>query len=374
MTFSIPYLTELMDGMMAEDLADCRIDAAAVSITLSGRNVLRRYYGAAQEGMIYRLASMTKPITAAAVLMLAAQGKLKVDEPVSHYLPEYGALRLGRIAASGQPEDIGPCRIPLTIRHLLTHTGGLMCGPLGLAQYASFPAAAQANLAAAVAAYPQYLLSFEPGTQAAYSAVAGFDVLARIVEIVSQESYPQFLYRSLFHPLGMNDTVFAPNESQWARMASMHVRVLGASGPQNEHDEMGRHVFESFPLSYPAGGAALAGTLEDYERFALMLLNKGGGLLPKEAIHAMSMPQVPAGTPGLSPTESWGLGVRVTTSDPVLPPGSFGWSGAYGTHFWVDPQHELTCVYMKNSRYDGGSEAVTARRTEQVVMKAVNQS
>ena len=370
MTLSLPLLSARIDDMMAADLADCRIDAAAVSVTCGGHTVLRRYYGGAREGMIFRLASMTKPVTAAAIMLLASGGQLDLDEPVSHYLPEYGALRLGRIAASGQPEDIGPCRIPLTVRHLLTHTGGLMCGPLGVAQYASFPAAAQVNLPAAVAAYPQYLLSFEPGTQAAYSAVAGFDVLARIVELVSQEAYPQFLYHSILHPLGMNDTVFSPNESQWARMAPMHVRRVGAHGLSNEHENMGRHVFEGFPTEYTAGGAGLAGTLEDYERFALMLLNKGGGLLPEGAIREMAAPQVAAGMPGLSPTENWGLGVRVTMADPVLPQGCFGWSGAYGTHFWVDPQHDLTCVYMKNSRYDGGSEAGTARRTEQAVMAA----
>ncbi len=372
MALSIPLLSSLMDQMMAEDLTECRIDAAAVSVTFRGHNVLRRYYGNARAGMIFRLASMTKPLTAAAILLLAAQGKLGLDDPVSRYLPEYSTLHLGRLDASGHPEDAGPCETALTIRHLLTHTGGLLCGPLGVAQYANFPASAQASLAAAVAAYPRCLLSFEPASQAAYSAVAGFDVLARIAEIASGESYPQFLYRALLHPLGMEDTVFIPSEQQWARMAPMHVRVVGALGSQNAQDEMGRHVFERFPLSYPAGGAGLAGTLEDYERFALMLLSKGGGLLPQAAVEEMATPQVAPGTPGLSATESWGLGVRVTLADPHLSPGCFGWSGAYGTHFWVDPQHDLTCVYMKNSRYDGGSEATTARRVERVVVAALS--
>ena len=370
MMLSLPLLAARIDEMMAADLAGCRIDGAAVSVTCGGRTVLRRYYGAAREGMIFRLASRTKPITAAAVLLLAAEGQLQLDDPVSLYLPEYAALRLGRLDSLGRPADAGPSRVPLTIRHLLTHTGGLLCGPLGAAQYAGFPPSDQASLAAAVAAYPRYPLSFEPGSQAAYSAVAGFDVLARIVELVSRQNYAQFLYRALLKPLAMENTVFAPSEDQWARMAPMHVRRMEAQGPSNGRNDMGRHVFEGFPTGYTAGGAGLAGTLEDYERFALMLRSRGGGLLPESAIREMATPQVAAGTPGLSPTESWGLGVRVTTADPVLPRGCFGWSGAYGTHFWVDPQHDLTCVYMKNSRYDGGSEAGTARRTEQAVMAA----
>ncbi|MFR1760265.1 MAG: serine hydrolase domain-containing protein, partial [Christensenellaceae bacterium] len=189
MMLSLPLLAARIDEMMAADLAGCRIDGAAVSVTCGGRTVLRRYYGAAREGMIFRLASMTKPITAAAVLLLAAEGQLQLDDPVSLYLPEYAALRLGRLDSLGRPADAGPSRVPLTIRHLLTHTGGLLCGPLGAAQYAGFPPSDQASLAAAVAAYPRYPLSFEPGSQAAYSAVAGFDVLARIVELVSRQNY-----------------------------------------------------------------------------------------------------------------------------------------------------------------------------------------
>jgi len=364
-----------IDATTANDLKECNLTAASVSITMNGEKIFRKSYGIGadmqplQENALFRLASMTKPITAFAILILASRGLLKLDDPVSRYLPAFSDLKLGMLSDSGQPVCTGNVKVPLTLRHLLSHTNGLITGELGVKQFSSFPQDKRTSLASVVDVYPICLLSYEPGTQAAYSAVAAFDVLARIIELVSGKSYPDFLKDEIFTPLGMNNTTFTPTDEQWNRMVPMHNKT----GKASVFDDMGRHVFENFPLTYPAGGAGLAGTLEDYERFALALLHKGQGLLDPQWIDEMTTPQAKPGIPGLSSTENWGLGVRVITNDPVLDPGCFGWSGAYGTHFWVDPARKLTCVYMKNSRFDGGSEAGTARRLETAVMAALSE-
>ncbi len=151
----------------------------------------------------------------------------------------------------------------------------------------------------------------------------------------------------------MKDTTFVPNESQWKRMILMHDKVDGKNEIGNTYDGC---VFDRFPQYNYLGGAGLISSLSDYLNFATMLMNggvfEGKRIITEASVAEISRPQVYK-----RDKESWGLGVRVITSENnnVLPVGTYGWSGAYGTHFFVDPTNRIIGIYMKNSHYDGGS-------------------
>lgn len=329
-------LKQKIEATLRADMDSGKVGAAVMAVRQKGKLVYQGLFGEnVTEKTVFRMASMTKPVTAAAVLVLIDRGLVQLHDPVSKYLPGF------------HPDKI-------TLFHLLTHSSGLGSRELGMEQHEKRPRESAVSLAAAVEYYKDLPLAFEPGTAPDYSPIFGFDVLARVVEVVAGMPYEVFLKKEICDPLGMVDTAFAPNAEQWGRLIPMHDRVDGKSVtvPMPENC-----VFEDFPVSYCAGGAALISTLDDYGKFAEMLLNRGGNVLSAEAVAQMGSHQY----------DIWGLGVRVAYDDTVfapLPRGCFGWSGAYGTHFWVDPANEITAVYMKNSRYDGGSGAVTAHQFE----------
>ena len=329
-------LARSIEATLRSDMESCKVGAAAMVVRQQGKIVYQGFFGEnVTEKTLFRLASMTKPITAVAVMHLVDKGLVKLEAPIETYLPGF--------VGSG-----------ITVKHLLTHSSGLGSRELGDEQHAKRPRESVQSLADAIAYYQMLPLAFEPGTAPDYSPVFGFDVLGRIAEVVSGMRYDHFLKQEIFEPLGMVDTTFDPNEEQWSSMIPMHNLVEGKSVtvPMPEHC-----IFEDFPASYCAGGAALAGTLEDYGKFAEMLLNQGGNILSPETVKAMGTRQY----------DIWGLGMRAAFDDEVfapLPKGCFGWSGAYGTHFWVDPANQITAVYMKNSYYDGGSGAITAHQFE----------
>ena len=226
----------------------------------------------------------------------------------------------------------------------------------------------QSCLREAVEHYSRSALDFEPFSAQFYSAIFGFDVLARIVEIVSGMQYNDFIRENILEPLGMDDTTFTPTDEQRGRLIPMHDYVDGKAVAV---DFPVGGMFEGLPLAYFMGGAGLAATMSDYSRFADMLLNygeyNGKRIISRELVEAMGTPHVPHEIMPYS--ERWGLGVRVIVDDEYkrLPVGSYGWSGAYGTHFWVDPENKITAIYMKNSRFDGGSGAETAAHFEEDV-------
>ena len=211
-------------------------------------------------------------------------------------------------------------------------------------------------------------LSFEPGTAQEYNTVA-YDVAARIIELTSGMPFGEYLKVNIFDKLGMTDTTFAPTSAQWERFVAVHGR--DENGKAFNSPMIEDCVIGNFPVTYQAAGAALAGTGEDYMKFAQMLLNNGKAadgtqVVSEEMVKLMATPMVSEKImPG---NQRWGLGVRVFVRDGALPKGTFGWSGMYGTHFWVDPSNQITAVYMKNSLYDGGAGAATANQFERDVM------
>ncbi len=316
------------------------------------------------ENTIFRMASMTKPVTAAAILILIERGLLSLDDKVSEYLPEFKDIHITQITQNGLT-DLGKAQNEITVCNLLTHTSGIGSEPLK-EQKMTFDD--QKSIDSAVEFYSNIGLDFEPGTKQQYSPFAAFDVLAKIIEKVSGTDYHGFLMQEIFEPCGMVNTTFTPSREQWSAMIAMHNKVNGKICDEKMNYDC---VFSDFPKTHYLGGAGLVSTLADYSEFAKMLLNNGKTptkqIISEDMLRLMRTPFVSEDI--MPSSERWGLGVRVIVREDYenLPLGAFGWSGAYGTHFWIDPANNIAAVYMKNSLFDGGAGNESARNFEKAV-------
>ena len=299
---------------------------------------------------MFRLASMSKPITAVAALILMDRGLLSLDDPIAKYLPEFSKLFIGKIKNDEVVEEI-EVKTAVTIKELLTHSSGIGSGDIGAKDFLAIPVEERATLEMAMPLYAKCRLEFEPKTSSDYSPFIGLDILSRIIEIISGKSYDVFLKEEIFDKLGMRDTTFVPTETQWDRM----VRFATEQDGQCVSEPLDKtRVFEHFPLTFFAGSAGLASTMDDYFAFAKMLLNEGEyngiRILNADTVRAMSTPQLTKEV--LPPPQVWGLGVRVITDETygTLVKNCYGWAGAYGTYFWVDPDNKIIAIYMRNVR------------------------
>lgn len=376
---NVEKLRAAIDARVETDIAETRVGGAEVLVRQNGEVVFAKRYGVRRvggeplgENEIYRLASMTKPVTACAVGIEWGRGRLELDDPITKFLPEFAEMTVAR-EENGQPvADHPACRL-ITVRDLLNHASGIGTWELGCKAVAHMTSEDRVDMKTAASFYAKCLLGYDPGTQCTYSPTASFDVAARIVEITSGMDIHEYLRKNIFEPLGMNDTTTIPTEDQWKRTITMYNR--SEAGEPLNADNYDHVVFLRAPKEYFAGGAGLMSTAADYSRFAEMLLNDGKApdgrqVVPMGWIRMMQLPQVPVDI--MSGSMRWGLGVRVIVNDQNrLPDGCFGWSGAFGTHFWVDPANHITAVYMKNSLYDGGSGAETAAQFEEDVVGAL---
>jgi len=367
-------LNEKVTRRAEEDMAACRIPAAVLSVWQDGREVLTRGFGGADEHTVFRMASMTKPITAVATMIAVERGLLSLDDLVEDYLPQFADRRVAMRDMRGEVMGGEPAHQKITIRHLLCHSSGHCYRDSLGARVSEMTDEERRTLEHSVAVYATLMLDFHPGESQGYSGVIAWDILVTVLQMVTGEDFLAFITREILTPCGMADTTFVPTAEQWARMIPMHIRV----DEQNAVDPMWEGcVFENFPCTHYLGGAGLISTLSDYMNFAQMLLNggeyTGHRILSADSVRQMATPQLPlSANPGAEP---WGLGVRVIRGAEYarLPEGAFGWSGAYGTHFWVDPVNRITAVYMKNSKYDGGSGAVTSAHFEEDVTAALRE-
>ncbi len=329
---------------------------------LQGRRPLR-------EDAIFRIYSMTKPITSVAALMLVEEGRLRLDDPVAHYLPAFASLQRVTGGDVDDPQLASVTR-PLTIRHLLTHTAGFATGgddirvaSALLQRQAPEDASDLAGYADRVARAP---LADEPGTRFRYDGV-NTEVLARVIEVASGQSFDHFLQARIFSPLGMHDTGFEVPATQRGRVIALTSR--DADGRRVLADTSSARTPGIALRAYTSGAGGLYSTADDYLRFARMLANGGdldGTCLLKQDTVALMMtdqlaafdPAVPAPEPG----EGFGLGGYVVT-DPAKStrPGSvgqFGWSGAASTYFTIDPARHLVIVLMSQHLPVDGAPAL----------------
>ena len=330
-----------------------------------------------QTDSIFRIASMTKPVTAAAIMMLVEEGSIRLNDPVSRFIPAFADAtvaiprqREGGFGGRGGGEldyYTVPAERPLTIVDLLTHTGGVMSGAAGNSVGSPlFNERENLGLgwAERLAGAP---LDFQPGSRWSYSGLGGFDVLARIVEIVSGQTFETFLNERIFEPLRIEDVGFWATDAQRERLVGNYSRGQNGLEPSVNPDMLQSR-------RYFSGSGGLIATAEAYARFAMALANGGehGGarILSPASVALMTAAVIPDTLPGRSAGEGYGLGGRVVT-DPaarlsLLSSGAYGWSGAYGTHFWVDPGKSLVAILMIQSP-GGGLGALF----ETAVMQAV---
>jgi len=306
---------------------------------------------------IFRIASMTKPVIGVAILMMVEEGKVRVTDPVSRFIPEFKELKVAVAQPNqGAPGARGAAPAPrfytvpaereITIKDLLTHTSGLVSGTISTAEATKIQRKPGETLADYIPRLNQVPLEFQPGSRWTYSPGAGFDTLGRIVEIVSGQNLDQFLRQRIFEPLGMKDTFFNISEPQRSRTVTMYQRT--ANGLQKSSNQPGAST------TYYSGGGGLSSTADDYARFGQMLVNggqlNGKRLLSPRTVELMGSPYAPDTLPGRARGEAWGLSVRVITDaaarNVFLSNGSFGWQGAFGTHFWVDPKEKLVGLLM----------------------------
>jgi CubicO group peptidase (beta-lactamase class C family) len=307
---------------------------------------------------LFWIASMTKPITGTAILMLMEEGKIRLTDPVSKFVPELRGLKVavmeerpgpaGRAAAAEPQFYTIPASREITIRDLLTHTSGLMSGgPASTAEgqkVARKPGETLADYIPRLSATP---LDFQPGTRWSYSPSAGFDTLGRVVEIVSGQTFNEFLRQRIFEPLGMKSTFFHPNGDRLPRVATMYHRNAGSLDKADMSERLNN-------TTYFSGAGGLMTDAEDYLQFGEMLANGGAWdgkrLLSPRTIELMSAVHVPDTLPGRPKGRGFGLSVQVI-SDAVaanyrVSAGSFGWDGAFGTHFWVDPKEKVVGILL----------------------------
>jgi CubicO group peptidase (beta-lactamase class C family) len=302
---------------------------------------------------LFRIASMTKPIVGAGIMMMVEENKLRLTDPVARYIPEFANLRVAVArpdAGSGASPafDLVAPQRDVTIKDLLTHVSGLGSGPMSNSTIDPIARREGETLADYIPRLGGTALQFQPGTRWAYSPGAGFETLGRVLEIVSGLPLDEFLARRIFAPLGMRDIAFWPSDAQWPRVATVYRREDTGLGKQSmPNDTMSRNV-------YFRGSGGLYSTAESYVPFGMLLANGGelGGvrLLSRKSVEMLGAVHVPDTLPGRPAGEGFGLSVRVVTDHAtrgtLLSDGTYGWSGAQGTHFFVDPKEELVGVLM----------------------------
>lgn len=293
---------------------------------------------------LFRIASMTKPITAVGIQILVEEGKLKVEDPVEKYLPEFQGQMLVEQRTKDRLILKKPARL-ITLRDLLTHTSGLPGYPPGLG---NLYAKRDRTLAEATLALAQRPLEFEPGSRWAYCN-SGIDTLGRILEVVSGQSYETFLHKRIFEPLGMKDTCVIPTKEQRERLAGLYGEKNGKLVPAPENligpPESARH-----PI--PAGGLYSTGT--DMARFYQMMLQggslEGKRILSRDGVKTMTTLHTGELKTGFTDGMGFGHGFALVRKPEgvtgMLSAGSFGHGGAFGTQSWADPGQDLFIILL----------------------------
>lgn len=371
-----PQALERLDRHFARHVDEGRLPGWLLAVARGGRVAHLSTYGRrdlaaglpVEADTLWRIYSMTKPVTAVAVLQLVEEGRLSLDDPLDRHLPEFADPRVYE-GGSGTAVRTRQARGPILVRHLLTHTAGLTFGfyhkhpvdalyrEAGL-EYSVPPGK---DLAETVEVYARMPLQFEPGTQWNYSVAS--NVLGRVIEVVSGKPLDEFYADRVFGPLGMTDTGFCISPEQAPRLAELY----------GETDDGGIAPIPGLPVRgrprFLSGSGGLVSSAPDFHRFMEMLRRggelDGARLLSPGSVALMSRNQLPGGAE-LSAfgapvhrergNDGLGFGFNVSVvTDPARTlspssPGTYGWTGVATTAFWVDPGRDLTVQFMTQVR------------------------
>ena len=358
-----PERLERLDAFLDSYVAQGRLPGAVLQVTHDGETAYHRATGSRdmeagapmKPDTIFRIASMSKAVISAAVMVLQEQGALVIGQPVGDFLPEFAATTVAVPREDGG-YDVVDAERPITIRDLLTHTAGI--------GYGYGPAAEQWQAAGLqhwyfghreepiretvrrIAAMP---MDAQPGEAFVYGY--NTDILGAVVEAASGQPLDAFLQADLFEPLGMKDTSFYLPPAKADRLAVVYSRTEDGDLVPADTDTPfhGQGHYVEGPRASFSGGAGLLSTTADYTRF-LEALRRGGPVLGRKSVESMTVNHLPADLASLQPGAGFGLGFAVVSDLGAWgQPGSvgeFSWGGAYHTRYWVDPVEQLTVVYM----------------------------
>ena len=326
------------------------VPGAVLQIRHDGTVVHERAFGRAhiereaplQANDLFPVASLTKPVVAAAVLQLRDAGRLRLDDPVATYLPEFADATV--IVSEGVTR---PARRPISVRHLLTHTSGLdgftvahdLLRPLY--ERADIVYQGPLTLREKLRRLGTMPLAHDPGEAWTYGLSS--DVAGRLVEVIAQEALDRYLARHVFEPLGMKRTYFVVPHEERGRVVTRHVRR-----------ESGLALMTGVPAvdepREPSGGGGLYTTIGDYGRFVQALLDGGRSLMQERSVTDMTENQIGPLTAAFR--IRYGLSVGVATAEAFgsspLPVGGFGWYGIYSTWFWAMPRKRAAVLLFSN--------------------------
>jgi CubicO group peptidase (beta-lactamase class C family) len=309
---------------------------------------------------IFQIMSMTKPVTAAGIMMLAEEGKLALTDPVEKHLPEFRGQWLIDSRDGDKKRTLKRPSRPITIRDLLTHTSGMASmPPEGCKDLLS---TLDLTLAQAVALYSQQPLEFEPGTRWSYSN-PGIATLGRIIEVVSDQPYEKFLADRIFKPLGMKDTFFFPPEEKTGRISMLYDLENGKLKRAGADALAGDAAKFRKGANYPCPECGLYSTATDLAAFYQMMLNggtyNGQRLLSRVSVEVATTVQtgdLQAGhAPGMGYGLAWAMVREPLGALSYRSVGTFGHGGAFGTEGWVDPKRDMIEV-MLIQRSEGGDD------------------
>ena len=330
-----------------------------------------------QKDSIFRIYSMSKPITGVAMMMLFEEGKWQLNDPVSKHIPEFANLKVAKVnPQSGAVTQVAPDH-PMTMRELMSHSGGLTYGVFGSTpvdkMYTDVNVLDRdATLQAMIDKLGKIPLLHQPGERWHYSV--SVDVQGYLVEKLSGQPFPEFLKQRIFEPLGMKDTAFYVPADKLNRFVSFYT-----------YDKDRKFVAHpgipdfSKPPGAPSGGGGLVSTAMDYMRFCQMLLNggelDGHRLLSPLSVQLMRSNVLPASARTMGPGTGFGLDFAVV-EDPVAAggyggEGTFYWGGYAGTWFWIDPVYNMIVVGMIQIRGDGSPDVrgLSRNLTYQAIVK-----
>ncbi len=369
-----------LDGWLQGLVEDGEVVAAAALVGVGEDVSYRGVAGHLERGgaelpadAIFRIYSMTKPITSVAAMILVEEGRLALDDPVAKYLPAFEELEVAHF--EGRPSwetlELLPAENVMTVRHLLNHTSGLIYGIFARGPLAEMYAEAQVwdpendllEFAERVASLP---LVAEPGTKHTYSVST--DILGAVIQVAADMPLEAFLAKRVFEPLGMVDTGFHVPEAKHARFCHLYYQAGGQAGRK---DEDGRAAYLSAPRM-PSGGGGLVSTVADYARFCRLLANEGAlgevRLLREETFRTMTQapaegdPAAVAYPPGLG----FGLGFLVVADGSrvgaPLATGQISWGGMASTDFFVNPGKDLYGIFMTQILPTNGGYGIALQR------------
>jgi CubicO group peptidase (beta-lactamase class C family) len=380
-----------LDRYLDSHVASGRHHGSLILVTRGGKiaHVSQRGVRDAEAGLaveadtIWRIYSMTKPITSVAAMILYEEGTLSLSDPVAKFIPSFADVRVYRKGLAAAPVTV-PASEPMLVWHLMTHTAGLTYGflfanPVDEAYRAAgflLDPPEGHDLASACDAWASLPLLFEPGSEWNYSVAA--DVLGRVIEVACGQSLDEFFAQRIFGPLGMTDTGFAVADADRERLAALyfHDPQSGKAVPSPVAD----HISTQRPRIL-AGGHGLASTAADYHRFTQMLLRRGEldgvRILAPRTVDFMAANHLPGnatlskfGRPliDLVITDGYGFGLGLSPMvDPIAAktlsrPGEYRWGGAAGTEFWVDPSDEITVMFFTQALFGPDDHWVAMRR------------